>query len=45
MDINFRILKKIKFGRIKMDSVEKIEELKIDPEKMKKNIKKKNGTL
>ncbi len=40
MEINFKILKKIKFGKIKMDSVEKIEELKIDPEKIKKNNKK-----
>lgn len=40
MDINFKILKKIKFGKIKMDSVEKIDELKIDPEKVKKNNKK-----
>ena len=40
MDLNFKILKKIKFGKIKMDSVEKIEDLKIDPEKVKKNNKK-----
>ena len=41
MDLNFKILKKIKFGKIKMDTVEKIDELKIDPEKVKKNIIKK----
>ena len=40
MDINFKILKKIKFGKIKMDSVENIEELKIDLEKIKNNNKK-----
>lgn len=41
MDLNFKILKKIKFGKIKMDTIEKIEELKIDPEKLKKSIIKK----
>ena len=41
MELNFRILKKIKFGKIKMDTVEKLEELKIDPENIKKNIIKK----
>ena len=40
MDLSFKILKKIKFGKIKMDSVEKIEELKLDPEKVKKSNKK-----
>lgn len=41
MDLNFKILKKIKFGKIKMDTIEKIDELKIDPEKVKKTIVKK----
>ena len=41
MDLNFKILKKMKFGKIKMDTIEKIEELKIDPEKIKKNVIKK----
>ena len=41
MDLSFKILKKIKFGKIKMDTVEKIDELKIDPEKVRKNIIKK----
>ena len=35
MEINFK-MPKIKFGKIKMDSVEKIEELNIDPEKVEK---------
>ena len=34
MGINFKI-PKIKFGKIKMDTIENIEELKIDPEKLK----------
>lgn len=41
MDLNFKILKKIKFGKIKMDTIEKIDELKIDPENLKKNVIKK----
>ena len=40
MELNFKI-PKIKFGKIKMDTIEKIEELKIDPEKVKKNVIKK----
>ena len=40
MEFNFKI-PKIKFGKIKMDTIEKIEELKIDPEKIKKNVIKK----
>ena len=40
MDLNLRILKKMKFGKIKMNSAERIEELKIDPENVKKNNKK-----
>ena len=34
MEFNFKI-PKIKFGKIKMDSVENLEELKLDPEKVK----------
>ena len=37
MEINFRILRKIKFPKIKMDTVENLDELKIDTEKLKKN--------
>ena len=40
MELNLKILKKIKFGKIKMDSIENLEELKIDPEKAKKSGKK-----
>ena len=42
MEFNFKI-PKIKFGKIKMDSVENLEELKLDPEKIKPApIKKRN---
>ena len=41
MELNFKILKKIKFGKIKMDTVDNLEELEIDPEKIKKNSNKK----
>ena len=37
MELNFKIPKRLKFGKIKMNMVEKLDELKIDPEKLKKN--------
>ena len=45
MNINIKV-PKMKFGKIKMDTVEEIEEMEIDYEKLKKeNYKKKRTSI